>query len=43
MKTKGALARLYASQVLALAPGLADGLMEGPEDIEATPATALAS
>ncbi|MGZ5986913.1 MAG: acyl-CoA dehydrogenase, partial [Caulobacteraceae bacterium] len=41
MKSKGALARLYASQVLALAPGLADGLMEGPEDLLETSAGAL--
>jgi alkylation response protein AidB-like acyl-CoA dehydrogenase len=43
MKSKGALARLYASQVLALAPGLADGLMDDPGDLETTPAAALAS
>jgi alkylation response protein AidB-like acyl-CoA dehydrogenase len=42
LKSKAALARLYASQVLAQAPGLADGLMEGVEDLEATPAAALA-
>ena len=39
---KGALARLYASQVLAQAPGLADGICEGSDDLEATPASALA-
>jgi hypothetical protein len=43
MKSKGALARLYASQVLALAPGLADGLADEAGDLEATPAAALAS
>ena len=42
MVAKGSLARLYASQVLALAPGIADGLSEGVEDLEATPAAALA-
>jgi len=42
LRSKAALARLYASQVLAQAPGLADGLMEGVEDLEATPAAALA-
>jgi alkylation response protein AidB-like acyl-CoA dehydrogenase len=41
-QSKGALARLYASQVLALAPGLADGLSEGVGDLEATAAAALA-
>jgi len=41
--SKGALARLYASQVLSLAPGLADAIAEGgAEDLEATPAAALA-
>ena len=39
---KGGLARLYASQVLALAPGLADGICDGAPDLEATPASALA-
>jgi alkylation response protein AidB-like acyl-CoA dehydrogenase len=43
LKGKAALARLYASQVLAQAPGLADGLMEGVEDLEATSAAALAT
>jgi alkylation response protein AidB-like acyl-CoA dehydrogenase len=33
-KSKAALARLYASQVLALAPGLADGLTDGAGDLE---------
>jgi hypothetical protein len=41
MQGKAALARLYASQVLALAPGLADGLTEGTADLEATSAAAL--
>jgi hypothetical protein len=43
MKSKGALARLYASQVLALAPGQADGLTDDAGDLETTPAAALAS
>ncbi|MBX3485812.1 acyl-CoA dehydrogenase [Phenylobacterium sp.] len=42
LKTKGALARLYASQVLTAAPGLADGLAESGDDLAATPAHALA-
>jgi hypothetical protein len=42
LKAKGAMARLYASQVLALAPGVADGLCEDVADLEGTPATALA-
>jgi hypothetical protein len=42
LQSKGALARLYASQVLAQAGGLADGVCAGPEDLEATPAAALA-
>ena len=42
LRSKAALARVYASQVLAQAPGLADGLTDGPEDFEATPAAALA-
>jgi alkylation response protein AidB-like acyl-CoA dehydrogenase len=42
LQSKGALARVYASQVLALAPGLADGLSEGATDLEATSAAALA-
>ena len=41
MRAKGALARLYAGQVLSLAPGLADGLAEGAGDLEGTPASAL--
>jgi hypothetical protein len=41
--SKGALARLYASQVLTQAAGLADAIAEGgAEDLEATPAAALA-
>ena len=43
LKGKAALARLYASQVLSLAPGLADGLTEGMEDLEATAAASIAS
>jgi hypothetical protein len=43
LQGKGALARVYASQVLSQAPGLADGLTEGAADLEATAATALAS
>jgi alkylation response protein AidB-like acyl-CoA dehydrogenase len=43
LKSKAALARLYASQVLARAPGLADGLMEGADDLENTAASALES
>ncbi|HXA40750.1 MAG TPA: acyl-CoA dehydrogenase [Phenylobacterium sp.] len=42
MRSKGALARVYSGQVLAQAPGLADGLMDGADDLEATPAAALA-
>jgi len=42
LKGKAALARLYAGQVLAQAPALADGLMDGAEDLEATAAEALA-
>ena len=42
MVAKGALARLYASQVLSLAPGLADGIADGAGDLEATSAAALA-
>jgi alkylation response protein AidB-like acyl-CoA dehydrogenase len=42
LKGKVALARLFASQVLAQAPGLADGVCEGADDLEATPAHALA-
>jgi hypothetical protein len=42
IKSKGALARLYAAQVLSGAPGLAEGLTEGWEELEHTPAEALA-
>jgi len=42
LTSKGALARLYASQVLSLAPGLADGICDGADDLEVTPASALA-
>jgi alkylation response protein AidB-like acyl-CoA dehydrogenase len=42
LKGKAALARLYASQVLSLAPGLAEGLTDGAHDLESTPASALA-
>ena len=42
MKAKCAMARLYASQVLSMAPGLADGLCGDVSDLEDTPATALA-
>ncbi|MDB5465718.1 MAG: acyl-CoA dehydrogenase family protein [Phenylobacterium sp.] len=42
LKSKGTLARLYAGQVLSLAPGRADGVCQGLEDLEATPAQALA-
>ncbi len=43
LASKAALARLYASQVLTLAPGLADAIAdEGAEDMAATPAAALA-
>jgi hypothetical protein len=42
LKSKAALARIFASQVLAQAPGLAEGLMEGAEDLESTSAAALA-
>ncbi len=41
LKAKGALARLYADQVLTLAPGLAQGVMGGAADLAETPATAL--
>jgi hypothetical protein len=42
LKSKAALARLYSSQVLSLAPGLAEGLMDGAMDLEQTGADALA-
>ena len=43
LQSKGALARLYASQVLSLAPGRADAIQEGQPDLELTAAAALAS
>jgi hypothetical protein len=43
LKSKAALARVFAGQVLAQAPGIADGLMDGAADLEVTPAAALAS
>jgi len=43
LRSKGALARVFAGQVLTQAPGLAEGLMDGAGDLEATPAAALAS
>jgi alkylation response protein AidB-like acyl-CoA dehydrogenase len=43
LKGKSALARIYASQVLSLAPGIAEALTDGAADLEATPAGALAS
>jgi hypothetical protein len=42
LQGKAALARVFAGQVLAQAPGLADGLMDGADDLEATSAQALA-
>ncbi|MBL8554545.1 MAG: acyl-CoA dehydrogenase [Phenylobacterium sp.] len=42
LKAKGALARLYASQVLTQASGVADGLAESADDLADTPAHALA-
>ncbi|THD82008.1 MAG: acyl-CoA dehydrogenase [Phenylobacterium sp.] len=42
LKGKAALARLYGGQVLAAAPGLAEGLMDGAGDLESTAAGALA-
>ena len=43
LQSKAALARVFAGQVLAQAPGLADGLMDGAEDLESTNASALGS
>ncbi|UTP38291.1 acyl-CoA dehydrogenase [Phenylobacterium sp. LH3H17] len=40
-RSKSALARLYAGQVLAQAPGLADGVMDGAGDLESVTARAL--
>ena len=42
MQSKGALARLYAGQVLTQASGQADAVVEADHDLERTPATALA-
>ncbi|HEY8574188.1 acyl-CoA dehydrogenase [Phenylobacterium sp.] len=42
LQGKVALARLYAGQVLSTAPGLADSVCEGVEDLERMPAAALA-
>ncbi|ACG76972.1 acyl-CoA dehydrogenase family protein [Phenylobacterium zucineum HLK1] len=42
LQAKGALARLYAAQVLSTAPGAADGLGEGWDELEQTPAALLA-
>ncbi|MDE2486605.1 MAG: acyl-CoA dehydrogenase [Alphaproteobacteria bacterium] len=42
LQSKAALARLYSGQVLAAAPGLAEGLTDGAADLEATEAAALA-
>jgi len=41
-RSKPALARVYAAQVLAQAPGVADGVMQGGADFEAVSAEALA-
>ncbi len=40
-QSKSALARLFAGQVLAQAPGLADGVMDGAGDLESVTAHAL--
>jgi alkylation response protein AidB-like acyl-CoA dehydrogenase len=42
LKSKGTLARLYAAQVLSLAPGLADGVAEDWSELERTAPEALA-
>jgi len=42
LKSKGALARLYAAQVLSLTPSLAEGLADGWEDLEHVTADSLA-
>ena len=42
LQSKGALARLYASQVLTAAPGLADAITESGPDLAETHAAALA-
>ena len=43
LKSKGVLARVFAGQVLTQAPGLAEGLMDGADDLESTPAAALSA
>ncbi|WP_309643205.1 acyl-CoA dehydrogenase [Phenylobacterium sp.] len=40
-KSKSALARLYAGQILAQAPGLADGVTDGAGDLESVSAEAI--
>jgi len=42
-KSKAALARVYAGQILAQAPGLADGVMDGGADLESLSAEVLGS
>jgi alkylation response protein AidB-like acyl-CoA dehydrogenase len=42
LKSKIALARLYAGQILTQTPGLADAVMDGAGDLESTSALALA-
>jgi alkylation response protein AidB-like acyl-CoA dehydrogenase len=42
LQSKGALARVYAAQVLTGAPGLADAVIEGVGDLESIEASALA-
>jgi len=42
LRGRAALARLYSGQVLSLAPGLAEGLMDGAADLEALAAEDLA-
>ncbi|WP_304168091.1 acyl-CoA dehydrogenase [Phenylobacterium aquaticum] len=42
-KSKATLARVYAGQVLAQAPGLADGVMDGGADLESLSAEVLGS
>ena len=43
LMSKGVLARVFAGQVLTQAPGLAEGLMDGADDLESTPAAALSA
>ena len=43
LQGKAALARVYAAQVLTGASGLADSVVEGAADLEATPASALSA